>query len=52
MITYINGQGFQGIEKLQTDVNKESPELIIDIDRETAGNMGVSTAYTLSLIHI
>ncbi|MBE2273947.1 MAG: efflux RND transporter permease subunit [Flavobacteriales bacterium] len=46
MITYINGQGFQGIEKLQTDVNKESPELIIDIDRETAGNMGVSTAYT------
>lgn len=46
MITYINGQGISGIEKLQTDVNKESPELIIDIDRETAGNMGVSTAYT------
>lgn len=46
MIAYINGQGIQGIEKLQTDVNKESPELIIDIDRETAGNLGVSTAYT------
>lgn len=46
MITFINGQGISGIEKLQTDVNKESPELIIDIDRETAGNMGVSTAYT------
>ncbi|MBW8360178.1 MAG: efflux RND transporter permease subunit [Weeksellaceae bacterium] len=46
MITYINGQGFQGIEKLQTDVNKESPELIIDIDRETAGNMNVSTEKT------
>lgn len=46
MITYINGQGIAGIEKLQTDVNKESPELIIDIDRETAGNLGVSTAYT------
>ncbi len=46
MIGYINGQGIQGIEKLQTDVNKESPELILDIDRETAGNLGVSTAYT------
>jgi multidrug efflux pump subunit AcrB len=46
LITYINGQNFQGIEKLQTDINKESPELIIDIDREAAGNMGVSTAYT------
>ena len=46
MIAYINGQGISGIEKLQTDVNKESPELIIDIDRETAGNLGVSTAAT------
>lgn len=46
MIGYINGLGISGIEKLQTDVNKESPELIIDINRETAGNMGISTAYT------
>lgn len=46
MIAYINGLGISGIEKLQTDVNKESPEMIIDIDRETAGNLGVSTAYT------
>lgn len=46
MISFINGQGISGIEKLQPDVNKESPELIIDIDRQSAGNMGVSTAYT------
>lgn len=46
MIAYINDRGISGIEKLQTDVNKESPEMIIDIDREAAGNMGVSTAYT------
>lgn len=46
MITFINGQGIAGIEKLQTDINKENPELVIDINRETAGNMGVSTAYT------
>lgn len=46
MITYVNGQNIAGIEKLQADINKESPELIIDINRETAGNLGVSTAYT------
>lgn len=46
MITFINGQGIQGIEKLQSDINKESPELLIDINRETAGNLGVNTALT------
>ena len=46
MITFINGQNISGIEKLQSDINKDSPELIIDIDRQTAGDMGVSTAYT------
>lgn len=46
IISFINGQNISGIEKLQTDVNKENPELIIDINRETAGNLGVSTAYT------
>lgn len=46
MINYINNQGITGIEKLQSDINKESPELLIDINRETAGNLGVSTAYT------
>ena len=46
MISFINNQGISGIEKLQTDINKENPELVIDINRETAGNLGVSTAYT------
>lgn len=46
MITFVNGQNIDGIEKLQADINKDSPELIIDINRETAGNLGVSTAYT------
>lgn len=46
MMDYINKQGISGIEKLQSDINKESPELIIDIDRETAGNMGITTALT------
>lgn len=46
MMDYINAQGISGVEKLQSDINKESPELLIDINRETAGNLGVSTAYT------
>ncbi|UOU97313.1 efflux RND transporter permease subunit [Chryseobacterium daecheongense] len=46
MIEFINKQGISGIEKLQSDINKESPELIIDIDREAAGNMGVTTFNT------
>lgn len=46
MISFINTQNISGIENLQSDINKDSPELIIDIDRETAGNLGVSTAYT------
>ena len=46
MIGFINQQGIPGIEKLQSDINKESPELIIDINRETAGNLGITTAYT------
>lgn len=46
MISYINSKNISGIERLQTDVNKDSPEMIIDVDREVAGNLGVSTAYT------
>lgn len=46
MISYINAKNIPGIEKLQSDVNKDSPEMIIDIDREVAGNLGVSTAFT------
>ncbi len=46
MIGYINSQGIPGIENLKSDINKDSPELIVDIDRETAGNLGISTAYT------
>jgi multidrug efflux pump subunit AcrB len=46
MISYINSKNIPGIERLQTDVNKDSPEMIIDIDREVAGNLGVSTYST------
>lgn len=43
---FIQSLNIEGIEKLQIDVNKDSPELLINIDRETAGNLGVNTALT------
>lgn len=43
MIAYINSKNIPGIEKLSVDVNRESPELEVKVDRVNAGSMGVST---------
>jgi multidrug efflux pump len=43
MIAYINSKNIPGIERLSVDVNKESPELEVTVDRVNAGSMGVST---------
>jgi multidrug efflux pump subunit AcrB len=43
MIAFINAKNIPGIEKLSIDVNKESPELEVKVDRVNAGSMGVST---------
>jgi multidrug efflux pump subunit AcrB len=43
MIAYINSKNIPGIERLGVDVNKESPELEVTVDRANAGSMGVST---------
>jgi len=43
MITYINSKNIPGIERLSIDVNKESPELEVKVDRVSAGSLGVST---------
>lgn len=43
MIAFINSKNIPGIEKLQIDVNKESPELEVKVDRVNAGSAGVST---------
>jgi multidrug efflux pump subunit AcrB len=43
MITFINTKNIPGIEKLSIDVNKESPELEVKVDRASAGSLGVST---------
>ncbi len=43
MIAYINSKNIPGIERLSIDVNKESPELEVKVDRVSAGSLGVST---------
>lgn len=43
MIAFLNAKNIPGIEKLKVDVNKESPELEVKIDRANAGSIGAST---------
>ncbi|RTY89344.1 efflux RND transporter permease subunit [Flavobacterium sp. GT3R68] len=43
MIAFVNSKNIPGIEKLSVDVNKESPELEVNVDRVNAGSVGVST---------
>ncbi len=43
MITFIDSKNIPGIERLNVDVNKESPELEVKVDRVNAGSIGVST---------
>jgi len=43
MIAFINQKNIPGIERLNVDVNKDSPELEVKVDRVNAGSLGVST---------
>ncbi len=43
MIDFINEKKIPGIERLSVDVNKNSPELQVKVDRANAGSMGVTT---------
>lgn len=43
MIAFIDSKNIPGIERLNVDVNKESPELEIKVDRINAGSLGIST---------
>ncbi len=43
MIAFIDSKNIPGIERLGVDVNKESPELEVKVDRVNAGSLGVST---------
>ena len=43
MIAFIDSKNIAGIERLNVDVNKESPELEVKVDRVNAGSLGIST---------
>ena len=43
IIAFVDSKNIPGIEKLNIDVNKESPELEVKVDRVNAGSIGVST---------
>ncbi|WP_396173673.1 efflux RND transporter permease subunit [Flavobacterium sp.] len=43
MIRFIEAKNILGIEKLSVDVNKQSPELEVKVDRVNAGSTGIST---------
>jgi len=42
--SYINDLSILGIEELKLDVNQNKPEMEVYVDREKAGELGVSTA--------
>ncbi len=43
VIKYLNNSGIGGIEELKTDLVKNKPEILIEIDREKANAQGIST---------
>ena len=43
MIAFIDSKNIAGIERLNVDVNKESPELEVKVDRVNAVSLGIST---------
>ena len=43
IIAFLESKNIPGIEKLNIDVNKDSPELEVKVDRVNAGSAGVST---------
>jgi multidrug efflux pump subunit AcrB len=43
IIAFINSKNIPGIERLSVDVNRESPELEVKVDRVNAGSLGIST---------
>lgn len=43
MRDYINGRNVAGVDQLKIDVNKGKPAMIVEVDRQKAGQLGVST---------
>jgi multidrug efflux pump subunit AcrB len=50
IINFINAQGIPGIEELTADVKLGKPELIVNVDRESARRFGLSTFQVASAL--
>ncbi|TYB76088.1 efflux RND transporter permease subunit [Bizionia saleffrena] len=44
MREFINSKNIPGIDELKIDVNKDKPTMLVEIDREKAGELGVSAS--------
>ena len=44
MRAFVNSKNIAGIDELKIDVNKDKPTMLVEIDREKAGELGVSAA--------
>ncbi len=45
LISHVKGLDIAGIEELKTDIETNTPELTIQINRDKANRLGISTAY-------
>lgn len=43
LIKYLENSGIEGIEKLKSDVQKNKPEIVVEVDRQKANAEGLST---------
>ena len=50
MKDYLNKINISGVEELKIDVNKNKPGIQLNIDREKAGELGVSTSQVGQLL--
>lgn len=50
VLEYLKAQNIPGIEELKTDLERNKPELLIDVDRDAARTFGLSTAQIASTI--
>ncbi|HSZ25288.1 MAG TPA: efflux RND transporter permease subunit, partial [Cytophagaceae bacterium] len=51
VMKYLNNSGIGGIEELKTDLVKNKPEILVEIDREKANAQGISTGQIFSEIN-
>lgn len=44
MVSFLNSRNVAGVDQLKVDVNKSKPAMLVQVDREKAGELGVSNS--------